>query len=83
MCGNPRRNPWEAALRPNEKPPIPEAAGGEAVREARDIVVTGRVQGVGYRPFVYVTACELGISRRALTYKLRRFREQGHLVEPN
>jgi hydrogenase maturation protein HypF len=28
---------------------------------ARKIVVTGRVQGVGYRPFVYVTAHELGI----------------------
>jgi hydrogenase maturation protein HypF len=32
------------------------------VREARDIVVTGRVQGVGYRPFVYVTARELGLT---------------------
>jgi hydrogenase maturation protein HypF len=29
--------------------------------EARNIVVTGRVQGVGYRPFVYVTAHELGL----------------------
>ena len=29
--------------------------------EARRIVVTGRVQGVGYRPFVYVTAHELGL----------------------
>jgi DNA-binding NtrC family response regulator len=28
------------------------------------------------------TARALGISRRALTYKLRRFREQGHIVEP-
>ncbi|MBT8047367.1 MAG: acylphosphatase, partial [Gammaproteobacteria bacterium] len=28
--------------------------------QARRIVVTGRVQGVGYRPFVYVTAHELG-----------------------
>ena len=31
-------------------------------RQARDIVVTGRVQGVGYRPFVYVIAHELGIT---------------------
>jgi hydrogenase maturation protein HypF len=30
--------------------------------EARRIVVTGRVQGVGYRPFVYVTAHELGLT---------------------
>jgi hydrogenase maturation protein HypF len=30
--------------------------------EARRIVVTGRVQGVGFRPFVYVTAQELGIT---------------------
>ena len=29
------------------------------------------------------TARALGISRRALTYKLRRFREQGHIVEPD
>ena len=29
--------------------------------EARRIIVTGRVQGVGYRPFVYVTAHELGL----------------------
>ena len=34
--------------------------------EARDIVVTGRVQGVGYRPFVYVTAHELGITGSVL-----------------
>ena len=35
-------------------------------RQARDIVVTGRVQGVGYRPFVYVTASELGITGSVL-----------------
>jgi hydrogenase maturation protein HypF len=35
-------------------------------RQARDIVVTGRVQGVGYRPFVYVTASELGITGTVL-----------------
>ena len=35
-------------------------------RQARDIVVTGRVQGVGYRPFVYVTAHELGITGSVL-----------------
>lgn len=29
--------------------------------QARKIIVTGRVQGVGFRPFVYVTAHELGI----------------------
>ena len=30
--------------------------------EARKIIVTGRVQGVGYRPFVYLTAHELGLT---------------------
>jgi len=35
-------------------------------KQARDIVVTGRVQGVGYRPFVYVTANELGITGSVL-----------------
>jgi hydrogenase maturation protein HypF len=35
-------------------------------KQARDIVVTGRVQGVGYRPFVYVTASELGITGSVL-----------------
>jgi len=35
-------------------------------REARDIVVTGRVQGVGYRPFVYVTAHALGLTGTVL-----------------
>jgi hydrogenase maturation protein HypF len=35
-------------------------------RQARDIIVTGRVQGVGYRPFVYVTAHELGITGSVL-----------------
>jgi hydrogenase maturation protein HypF len=34
--------------------------------EARSIVVTGRVQGVGYRPFVYVTAHELGLTGSVL-----------------
>jgi len=34
--------------------------------EARDIVVSGRVQGVGYRPFVYVTAHDLGIQGTVL-----------------
>jgi len=29
------------------------------------------------------TARALGISRRALIYKLRRFREQGHVIEPD
>jgi hydrogenase maturation protein HypF len=35
-------------------------------RQARDIVVTGRVQGVGYRPFVFVTAQELGLTGTVL-----------------
>jgi len=35
-------------------------------RSARRIVVTGRVQGVGFRPFVYVTAQELGITGSVL-----------------
>ena len=35
-------------------------------RSARRIVVTGRVQGVGYRPFVYVTAQELGLTGSVL-----------------
>ncbi|NNK32275.1 MAG: carbamoyltransferase HypF [Xanthomonadales bacterium] len=34
--------------------------------QAREIVVTGRVQGVGYRPFVYVTAHELGLTGSVL-----------------
>jgi len=33
---------------------------------ARKIIVTGRVQGVGYRPFVYVTARELGLAGSVL-----------------
>ena len=35
-------------------------------RAARDIVITGRVQGVGYRPFVYHTACSLGLTGSVL-----------------
>jgi hydrogenase maturation protein HypF len=35
-------------------------------RQARDIVVTGRVQGVGYRPFVYLMAHELGLTGTVL-----------------
>jgi len=35
-------------------------------RQARDIVVTGRVQGVGYRPFVYVTARQLELTGTVL-----------------
>jgi hydrogenase maturation protein HypF len=37
-------------------------AGGTADHDARKFVLTGRVQGVGYRPFVYCTALELGIT---------------------
>jgi hydrogenase maturation protein HypF len=33
---------------------------------ARDFVVSGRVQGVGYRPFVYVTAHDLGVQGTVL-----------------
>lgn len=39
---------------------LPAAASATAA--AREIVVTGRVQGVGYRPFVYRRARELGIT---------------------
>jgi len=40
---------------------------------ARDIVVSGRVQGVGYRPFVYVTAHDLGIQGTVLNGSGRVF----------
>jgi len=36
------------------------------MNSARRIVVTGRVQGVGYRPFVYVTAQKLGLTGTVL-----------------
>ena len=31
--------------------------------ERREVVVRGVVQGVGFRPFVYALAAELGLSR--------------------
>jgi len=40
---------------------------------ARDIVVSGRVQGVGYRPFVYVTAHDLDIQGTVLNGSGRVF----------
>ncbi len=40
---------------------------------ARDIVVSGRVQGVGYRPFVYVTAHDLCIQGTVLNGSGRVF----------
>jgi len=40
---------------------------------ARKIVVSGRVQGVGYRPFVYVTALDLGIQGTVLNGSGRVF----------
>jgi len=43
---------------------VPEQ--GAVSKEARSIIVTGRVQGVGYRPFVYVTASELGLTGSVL-----------------
>ena len=62
---------WERAmpamcclLSPNEK--IAGMARSCMTIEARRIVVTGRVQGVGYRPFVYVTAHELGLTGSVL-----------------
>ena len=34
----------------------------EGERTRRRFEVSGLVQGVGFRPFVYVTACELGLT---------------------
>ena len=41
-------------------------AASATTSEARRIGVTGRVQGVGFRPFVYVTAHELGLAGTVL-----------------
>jgi hydrogenase maturation protein HypF len=44
---------------------VASVAGSPAARVRRGLVVSGLVQGVGFRPFVYRLASELGLSGRA------------------
>jgi hydrogenase maturation protein HypF len=53
-------------MNPLPQNPIAAKAAPTVTTEARKIIVTGRVQGVGYRPFVYVTAHELGLTGSVL-----------------
>jgi len=57
------------------------ASSGKRMEEVERAVILQTLREHNYNRTE--TARELGISRRALTYKLRRFREQGHRIEPD
>ena len=57
-----------------------ESSSGKRMEEIERVAILQALREHKYNRTE--TARALGISRRALTYKIRRFREQGHIVEP-
>jgi len=69
----------KAGLGTDADPPVPSS--GKRMEEIERVAILQALREHEYNRTE--TARALGISRRALTYKLRRFREQGHIVEPD
>jgi DNA-binding NtrC family response regulator len=64
-------------------PPAPPATTAAEAQRLEEIEHQAILQGLRKHDFNRTeTARALGISRRALLYKLQRLREQGHLVDP-
>jgi DNA-binding NtrC family response regulator len=74
----PRRLQREAAL--SDKDPSTEHPGGR-MDEVERVVILQTLRENDFNRTI--TAQALGISRRNLQYKLRRYKEEGHAVEPD
>jgi DNA-binding NtrC family response regulator len=69
-----------ARIRTEDKPSAPPAAPGAQLEEVERQTIIQALRQHGFSRTE--TAKALGISRRALNYKLQRFREQGWEVDP-
>src|SRR5439155_14218496 len=65
---------WFKSSRPDHFPFAPSLVSMTFVRSAAEIVVEGRVQGVGYRNFAHRKAAQLGLHGYVMNLKDGRVR---------
>src|SRR5690606_23002904 len=71
--------PRVRAARPDSPPPVASEGGLARMEDIERAAILTALREHGFNRTE--TSKALGISRRALTYKLRAYREQGHAVD--